>query len=262
MSKSMQKLDSSLAKLERLLVHGDLRGLDENERIKYINQICKATGINPMLKPFDYISFQGKTVLYANRAATDQLRNLHKISIKITSRERIDGLYVVTAQAKTAAGKEDESIGAINIKGLSGQDLANALMKAETKAKRRVTLSITGLGMLDEIEATEMAEREVKQAAQEKVEDVEQKLVPPTEAEELPDKGYVMKSGRNKGKPISECKEKTLRDWLKIYEQKKQLKIETHPELDDDAFHIKAHLDGLELERAEVPSVEATSPQP
>jgi hypothetical protein len=30
--------------------------------------------------------------------------------------------------------------------------LANALMKAETKAKRRVTLSIAGLGWLDETE--------------------------------------------------------------------------------------------------------------
>ena len=30
--------------------------------------------------------------------------------------------------------------------------LANAIMKAETKAKRRVTLSICGLGMLDETE--------------------------------------------------------------------------------------------------------------
>ena len=35
---------------------------------------------------------------------------------------------------------------------LKGDALANALMKCETKAKRRVTLSIAGLGWLDEIE--------------------------------------------------------------------------------------------------------------
>jgi hypothetical protein len=35
---------------------------------------------------------------------------------------------------------------------LKGDALANALMKAETKAKRRVTLSIAGLGWLDETE--------------------------------------------------------------------------------------------------------------
>jgi hypothetical protein len=35
---------------------------------------------------------------------------------------------------------------------LKGDALANALMKAETKAKRRVTLSLAGLGWLDETE--------------------------------------------------------------------------------------------------------------
>ncbi|EOV0478051.1 hypothetical protein ACOIM4_001927, partial [Campylobacter coli] len=42
--------------------------------------------------------------------------------------------------------------GALNIKNLGGDNLANAIMKAITKAKRRVTLSICGLGMLDESE--------------------------------------------------------------------------------------------------------------
>jgi hypothetical protein len=46
----------------------------------------------------------------------------------------------------------DSSIGAVSVDGLKGDDLANAMMKAETKSKRRVTLSICGLGMLDETE--------------------------------------------------------------------------------------------------------------
>src|SRR5262249_39548261 len=48
--------------------------------------------------------------------------------------------------------RTDESIGAVNINGLRGDALANGLMKAETKAKRRGTLSICGLGFLDETE--------------------------------------------------------------------------------------------------------------
>jgi hypothetical protein len=260
MSKGLQT--KTLASLERLLIHGDLRGLDEGQRIEYINQICQLTKINPLLKPFDYISFQGKTVLYANRSATDQLRNIHKISIKITSRERIDGLYVVTAYAITKSGKEDESIGAINIKGLAGVDLANALMKAETKAKRRVTLSITGLGMLDEIEAHEMAEREVKQSAETKVEQVEAKLttdtdrLPPVTTEAVPDQGYVMKSGRNKGKVLTALSEKALRQWLKFYDDRKATKVEMHTEVDEDAFHVRTQLDGFALEKGEAPSME------
>ncbi|MGE5594790.1 MAG: hypothetical protein ACM3S1_01995 [Hyphomicrobiales bacterium] len=49
-------------------------------------------------------------------------------------------------------GRTDESVGAVSVKGLQGENLANALMKAETKATRRVTLSVAGLGWLDETE--------------------------------------------------------------------------------------------------------------
>ncbi|MDQ3831524.1 MAG: hypothetical protein M3361_19940 [Candidatus Tectomicrobia bacterium] len=48
--------------------------------------------------------------------------------------------------------REDESTGAVSVGNLRGDALANALMKCETKAKRRVTLSIAGLGWLDETE--------------------------------------------------------------------------------------------------------------
>ena len=40
----------------------------------------------------------------------------------------------------------------MSIAGLKGEAKANAIMKAETKAKRRVTLSIVGLGWTDESE--------------------------------------------------------------------------------------------------------------
>lgn len=58
----------------------------------------------------------------------------------------------MTAQATLPQGRCDESIGAVSIAGLQGEALANAVMKAETKSKRRVTLSICGLAFLDETE--------------------------------------------------------------------------------------------------------------
>ena len=61
-------------------------------------------------------------------------------------------IYIVTARAKDRTGREDESTGAVPLGNLKGDALANALMKAETKSKRRVTLSIAGLGWLDETE--------------------------------------------------------------------------------------------------------------
>jgi hypothetical protein len=86
------------------------------------------------------------------RDCADQLRRLHGISIYIANREKMSDIYVVTARAKDRTSREDESTGAVPMGNLRGDALANALMKAETKAKRRVTLSIAGLGWLDETE--------------------------------------------------------------------------------------------------------------
>ena len=142
----------SAATLESVLIGGDLSKLSQAQRVEYYSTTCKSLGLNPLTKPFDYITLNGKMVLYAKRDATDQLRRLYGVSIIRLERERIDDVYVVTAFASMADGRQDSSIGAVNIKGLQGDALANALMKAETKSKRRVTLSICGLGMLDETE--------------------------------------------------------------------------------------------------------------
>lgn len=148
--KQTQSIDMS--KIEQVLIKGDLAGLNDGQRISYYRAVCETVGLNPLTKPFEFINLNGKTVLYALKACTDQLRQIYKVSIKITNRTTIEGVYVVTAGAQDASGRVDESTGAVQIAGLKGDALANAFMKAETKAKRRVTLSICGLGMLDETE--------------------------------------------------------------------------------------------------------------
>jgi len=135
--------------VEQVVVQGDLAKLSAQERATYYARVCESLGLNPLTRPFAYITLNGHLTLYARKDATDQLRTLRKISVTITSRERMDDLYVVVARAKTPSGRTDESIGAVGTKGLAGDRLANALMKAETKAKRRVTLSICGLGWTD-----------------------------------------------------------------------------------------------------------------
>lgn len=138
--------------IERVVVGGDLTALTPAQRTQYYQGVCESLGLNPLTRPFEYIRLQGKLTLYARRDATDQLRRLHDISIEIVNRTKIDDLYVVTARASNRDGRVDESIGAVSVSGLNGEALANALMKAETKAKRRVTLSICGLGWSDETE--------------------------------------------------------------------------------------------------------------
>jgi len=140
------------SKLEDLLIQGDLSRLSPEERIAYYKKVCDSLGLNALTQPFEYIVLNGRLRLYAKRDCTDQLRRRDKINIQIVSREVVDGVYVVTARASTPDGRVDESVGAVAIEGLKGEARANAIMKAETKAKRRVTLSICGLGLLDETE--------------------------------------------------------------------------------------------------------------
>jgi len=137
---------------EKVLVQGELQHLNAEQRAKYYMRVCESLDLNHLTKPMDYITLNGRLTLYMKKDGTDQLRTKRNISIKIVSREKIDELYVVTAQAWNPAGRTDEAIGAVSIKNLHGNDLANALMKCETKAKRRVTLSISGLGWMDETE--------------------------------------------------------------------------------------------------------------
>ena len=144
--------DTPAALLEKVVVGGDLGKLSPEERMNYYRSVCESVGLNPLTRPFDYLVLQGKTTLYARKDATDQLRSLKGVSVTITGRERIEDVYIVTARATTADGRTDESTGAVTVGSLKGDALANALMKAETKAKRRVTLSICGLGWLDETE--------------------------------------------------------------------------------------------------------------
>lgn len=153
MSQAMQVRQPAADAIEQVLVSGDLRGLTTEQRVSYYNRVCESLGLNPWTKPFEYLVLNGKMILYALRSCTEQLRSLHKVSVVIAARERHEDLYVVTARATTPDGRTDESIGAVPLKGLTGEALANALMKAETKAKRRVTLAICGLGLLDESEA-------------------------------------------------------------------------------------------------------------
>lgn len=140
------------AQIEKVLVGGDLSQLSPQDRVLYYKAVCESVGLNPLTRPFDYLTLNNKLILYARKDCTDQLRSIHDISVTITARETTEGVYVVTSRATKATGRTDESIGAVPLENLRGEQKANALMKAETKAKRRVTLSICGLGMLDETE--------------------------------------------------------------------------------------------------------------
>jgi hypothetical protein len=119
--------------IETVVIGGDLADLNAGQRAEYYAAVCCSLGLNPLTKPFEYLTLNGKLRLYALRDCADQWRRLHGISISIANREQMSDIYVVTARAKDRQGCEDESTGAVTVGNLKGDVLANALMKAETK---------------------------------------------------------------------------------------------------------------------------------
>jgi hypothetical protein len=148
-----EERDLSVAEIvEAVLIAGDLSNLTTPERTSYYMRVCGTTGLNPLTRPFEYVRLNGKTVLYAKKDASDQLRRLHNVSLEVVDRSVHHDVLTVTVRATMPNGRHDEDIGAVSLKGLNSADIANAHMKAVTKSKRRATLSICGLGLLDETE--------------------------------------------------------------------------------------------------------------
>jgi len=151
MTKEISKREDFSA-IELVVMQGDLSKLTPDQRLKYYNSVCESAGLNPLTNPFAYIQLNGKLTLYAKKDCTEQLRKINGVSIEGLDDKIIDDLYIVKARARDKNGRLDESTGAVVIGGLKGEQRANAIMKAETKAKRRVTLSICGMGWTDESE--------------------------------------------------------------------------------------------------------------
>ena len=143
--------------LETVLIRGNLGVLSATEKLSYLHKLCESLGLNPLTRPIEYLTLQGREVLYARKDCCDQLRKIHKVSITKVEVTFENNCYVAKAYAELN-GRTDFDMGIVpcinNRTGeiLSGAELANAQMKAVTKAKRRVTLSICGLGLLDESE--------------------------------------------------------------------------------------------------------------
>lgn len=144
------------ALVAQVLTKGDVSGLNPDELTHYYKNRCDAMGLDARAQPFDIVTFQGKKVLYPNKSCAEQLRRLHGVTTRIVSQETTpEGLRVVTVEATDRHGRQDVDVAALVIKGLTGEALANAYMKVITKAKRRVTFSLCGLGGIPDIDEEE-----------------------------------------------------------------------------------------------------------
>ena len=150
MSNELRTLDQ--ATISKLVLNGDMKGLSDAQKVDYYAYRCQQAGLDPAAKPFDILTLNGKMILYANAACTQQLTSNRKLSHQVTNRELIDGIYCVFVRVTDAEGRNTENMGAVPIDNLKGEAKANAMLKATTKAIRRAVLAHCGLGMMDETE--------------------------------------------------------------------------------------------------------------
>lgn len=147
----------SSATLEIVLGSGDLSRLTPQQRVEYYGAVCRSLGVNPLTRPFDFLRGEdGKIHLYPNATCAAQLRDRDGITITETRAEHLPelGVYQVHVRGRSASGREDAAIGVVPVvdkdgQPLRGRALANALMKADTIARRRLTLALAGLGWSD-----------------------------------------------------------------------------------------------------------------
>lgn len=153
-----QAPEANMEKIEKVLIAGDLAVLTAAERVMFYKSVCQSLGLNPLTKPFEFITLNQKMVLYAKKDAADQLRKIHSVSMDSVDIVETADTFIATAKGHDASGRFDVEIGVVKKVELDKNgkpyavDFANAQMKAVTKAKRRLTLSLCGLGWLDETE--------------------------------------------------------------------------------------------------------------
>ena len=136
-----------------------LDNLSETEKHDYYVNCCAHYGIPAELNLLQFMWLDSNDgtgekhlVLYAKRGATDLMRGVHGISVDEIKETLGDGFVMFTAKGHDKTGRTDVAVGSANLKGLSGKHLDNALMTAQTRASRRLTLQFVGGGLLDESE--------------------------------------------------------------------------------------------------------------
>jgi hypothetical protein len=156
--------------IESVIVRGDISALSPNERATYYVELCKSLGLSAAAQPFAPLKLNGKEILYPTRGATDQLAAMHRINREIIDGPRVidvagTKLVFAVCRATHPNGRTETATATVPL-----VDPANVLMKCETKAKRRATLSILGLGMLDETEVDSIPDSAKSEALPIKVE--------------------------------------------------------------------------------------------
>jgi hypothetical protein len=154
MSETPVKYDAEPAVIEQL-IRGDVSSVPREALLRYIFTFCERVGISPLAVPFSLMKTQRGMQLVANRNFYDAVASKYSVSRECVAEGFFEGtkLYFTRYRATTPDGRVTEDMALVDTAGLNGNDLANAIMKAHTKGRNRVTRAHLGFPFPDETEA-------------------------------------------------------------------------------------------------------------
>src|SRR6056297_3595035 len=162
---------------------GDVSHMSDKQKNEIIVGMCKHLRIDPAMKPIDIIPSAGGEKLYLNHTATDMIAQSHNLSRKLHNLEFMFDNTIALLRAEVTNGdREETGFAAITIGRFEGgklvpqrgEELANTLMKLQTKALRRATLAFCSAGVFgsDYMRVDEKKPRKKSQKLQKKYDDV------------------------------------------------------------------------------------------
>lgn len=138
--------DADIETMHALMTAGDLSGLTkEQQAIAYL-EACRDLGLNWRTKPFIIAKVgNGPATLYPTVEGIEQLAAIHHVDTHVDGETMLEGIYSVRVRAVLPNGRGATKTGKMFVKGMNGQALANAMMKAESKAYRRAVRAVVSL---------------------------------------------------------------------------------------------------------------------
>ena len=154
MSESIARYDAEPEVIEQL-IRGDVSSVPREALLRYVFTFCERVGISPLAVPFSLMKTQQGMQLVANRNFYDAVASKYSVSRECVGEGFFEGtkLYFTRYRATTPDGRVTEDMALVDTAGLNGKDLANAIMKAHTKGRNRVTRAHLGFPFPDETEA-------------------------------------------------------------------------------------------------------------
>jgi len=143
-------------KILHIVKTGDIGRMTDEQKLIYYKHECDRMGLDPMARPLEFISLQGKLTLYAKRIAGDMLAAKHNVTVQILEGPEVrdfGGTKVLFVKTRAAlpAGRYVDDVGAKPL-----ADVAVQIMKCVTVSHRRATLRLCGWGGPTEDEISDL----------------------------------------------------------------------------------------------------------